>query len=139
MKKDKLKKFGEFIKEEFIMGPETAPETTPETTPDTETVPDEEPGERPSRPGITPTHIPSEEDAPLALLPEEEEGEYKGEILMRELAHKLNTTLNKNGYIEYGGKKINFYSETEKFHIDKKKFDKVDDVVNYLNNYGGDR
>ena len=30
------------------------------------------------------------------------------------------------------GKEINFYSETEKFHIGRKRFDDVKDVLNYL-------
>ena len=53
-----IKRFESFISEEFVMAdPETKPVTAPPTTtPDT----------RPSRPGVTPTTIPSEQDAPLA-------------------------------------------------------------------------
>ena len=32
----------------------------------------------------------------------------------------------------YNGEKINFYSETEKFHIGKRKFDTLEDVLKYL-------
>jgi hypothetical protein len=53
-----IKKYQRFV-EEFVMGTETKP-ATPITTPDTPTRP------RPTRPGITPTETPSEEDAPLA-------------------------------------------------------------------------
>ena len=53
-----IKKYQRFV-EEFVMDTETKP-STPITTPDTPTRP------RPTRPGITPTEIPSEEDAPLA-------------------------------------------------------------------------
>jgi len=53
-----IKKYQRFV-EEFVMDTETKP-STPITTPDTPTRP------RPTRPGITPTEVPSEEDAPLA-------------------------------------------------------------------------
>jgi hypothetical protein len=53
-----VKKFERFISEKFVMGsPETAPVETPTETP---TRP------RPTRPGIVPTEVPSEQDAPLA-------------------------------------------------------------------------
>ncbi len=57
-----IKKYQRFV-EEFVMGTETKP-STPITTPDTPTRP------RPTRPGITPTETPSEEDAPLAAAKE---------------------------------------------------------------------
>ena len=37
-----------------------------------------------------------------------------------------------NNEINYNGEKINFYSETEKFHIGKRKFDTLEDVLKYL-------
>jgi hypothetical protein len=52
-------------------------------------------------------------------VPEEEEYDYVGNKLMNDLAKKLGT-------------KINFYSETEKFHIGKRKFDTLEDVLKYL-------
>jgi hypothetical protein len=52
-----IKKYSRFV-EEFVAGPETKP--APTTTPAPTTKP------RPTRPGIAPTEIPSEEDAPLA-------------------------------------------------------------------------
>ena len=135
-----IKKYNQFVKginEEFEMGegqpaPVTRP-AEPTTTPDTPTRP------RPTRPGITPTEVPSEEDAPLAYgygdsndLPEEEGGEYQGQILLNQLANELGTEVDADGSINYEGKKINFYSETEKFHVDNKKFSTAEEVVAYL-------
>jgi len=63
---------------------------------------------------------------------EEEEGhEYEGTKLMKELSQKLGTEVVNNS-IEYNGKKINFFSETDSFHIDKKKFKTIDEVLEYL-------
>ena len=135
-----IKKYNQFVKginEEFEMGegqpaPITKP-AEPTTTPDTPTRP------RPTRPGITPTEVPSEEDAPLAYgygdsneLPEEEGGEYQGQMLLNQLANELGTEVDEDGSINYEGKKINFYSETEKFHVDNKKFSTAEEVVAYL-------
>jgi uncharacterized protein (DUF736 family) len=133
-----IKRYNQFVKginEEFEMGegqpsPITRP-AEPITTPGTPTRP------RPTRPGITPTEVPSEEDAPLGYgyndeLPEEEGGEYQGQILLDQLANELGTEVNADGSINYEGKKINFYSETEKFHVDNKKFSTVEEVINYL-------
>lgn len=133
-----IKKYNQFVKginEEFEMGegqpaPVTRP-AEPTTVPDTPTRP------RPTRPGITPTEVPSEEDAPLAYgynneLPEEEGGEYQGQILLNQLANELGTEVDADGSINYEGKKINFYSETEKFHVDNKKFSTPEEVVDYL-------
>jgi hypothetical protein len=135
-----IKKYNQFVKginEEFEMGegqpaPITKP-AEPTTTPDTPTRP------RPTRPGITPTEVPSEEDAPLAYgygegndLPEEEGGEYQGQMLLNQLANELGTEVDADGSVNYEGKKINFYSETEKFHVDGKKFSTVEEVVDYL-------
>ena len=124
-----IKRYNQFVKgvnEEFEMG-----EGPPTTTPDTPTRP------RPTRPGITPTEVPSEEDAPLAYgqgsdLPEEEGGEYMGQKMMADLASELDTEIGSDGSINYNGKKVNFYSETEMFHVDKKKFKTLEEVVDYL-------
>jgi len=63
---------------------------------------------------------------------EEEEGhQYKGTLLMNELAKKLGTKVT-NNFIDYKGSKINFFSEDEQFHIGNKKFKKVEDVLNFL-------
>jgi hypothetical protein len=63
---------------------------------------------------------------------EEEEGdEYKGTLLLKELAERLGSEV-VNNTIEYNGQKINYYSETEAFHVGKMKFDTVDEVVDHL-------
>lgn len=54
-----IKKFDSFLSEKLVAAAEPAPVTTPTPT-ITPTTP------KPSRPGITPTEVPSEEDAPLA-------------------------------------------------------------------------
>ena len=64
-------------------------------------------------------------------VPEEEEYDYVGNKLMNDLAKKLGTKV-VNNEINYNGEKINFYSETEKFHIGKRKFDTLEDVLKYL-------
>jgi hypothetical protein len=61
----------------------------------------------------------------------EEEDEYIGHKLLGELAKKLGTEV-VNNQINYDGKKINFYSETEMFHVDKKKFKTIDEVIDFL-------
>jgi hypothetical protein len=76
--------------------------------------------------------MPEVEEAPETELPEEEGGEYQGQILLNQLASELGTEVDADGSINYEGKKINFYSETEKFHVDGKKFSTVEEVVNYL-------
>ena len=54
-----IKKFDSFLSEKLVAAAEPAPVTTPTPT-ITPTTP------KPSRPGITPTEVPSEEDSPLA-------------------------------------------------------------------------
>jgi hypothetical protein len=62
----------------------------------------------------------------------EEEDTYLGEKLLQELADKLGTEV-QNNQIDYNGVKINFFSETEKFHIGSKKFSSVEEVLDFLN------
>ena len=81
---------------------------------------------------IADTETSEVEEAPEAELPEEEGGEYQGQILLNQLANELGTEVDTDGSINYEGKKINFFSETEKFHVDGKKFSTVEEVVNYL-------
>jgi hypothetical protein len=76
--------------------------------------------------------LPEVEEDPETVLPEEEGGEYQGQILLNQLANELGTEVDDDGSINYEGKKINFYSETEKFHVDNKKFSTAEEVVNYL-------
>jgi hypothetical protein len=78
-------------------------------------------------------NVPEEPIQELQEEEEEEEGsEYIGDQKMKELAKMLGTEKNQNGSIEYKGKEINFYSETEKFHVDNKKFNTAEEVVGYL-------
>jgi len=80
--------------------------------------------------------IDSDEETYIGNNMDEEEGEeegyeYKGTMLMKELANRLGEKVVNNS-IEYNGKKINYFSETEAFHVDKMKFETVDEVVDYL-------
>ncbi len=140
-----IKKYDQFVKsinEEFVGRDILAGEGEPSRSPsrparEVETAPgrpDVAPGQRPSRPSVVPGKSPSVEPAPLAEFSEEEEeaDEYVGSVKMRELASKLGVPYTEKG-IEYKGKKVNFFSETEKFHVDRKKFDDVAAVVDYLN------
>ena len=129
-----IKKYNQFVKginEEFEMGQgQPAPVTTPAeptTVPATPTRP------RPTRPGITPTEIPSEEDAPLAYHhgEEEEEGGDMYTAKLQELADILGVEVENNS-INYEGHKVIFPSETEMYHVDKKKFKTAEEVANYL-------
>lgn len=129
-----LKKFDSYIKEdlEMMAEPATKPSTTP--TPATPTV---EPGTKPER-RDRPTPIrrdrPAVEPDPQAKMKmdaTEEEGTYIGAEMLQNLADALGTEVMDNA-VEYEGKKVNFYSETEKFHVDKKKFATVQEVVDYL-------
>jgi hypothetical protein len=129
-----IKKYNQFVKtnEEFDLPsfdtkqspkrPERGVETMPGrpgTTPST----------RPSRPSVVPGKRPSEEDAPLAL---NDGDEYIGTGKMRELADSLPGSKLENGTLYYDDKEINFYSETEKIHIGRKRFDDVNDVLKFL-------
>jgi len=61
----------------------------------------------------------------------EEEGEYIGTTMLNKLAKALGTEV-VNNQINYEGQKINFYSETESFHIGNKKFKTVEEVLDFL-------
>jgi hypothetical protein len=62
---------------------------------------------------------------------EEEAYQYIGTQLMSELASKLGVEVS-NNEINYEGKKINYFSETECFHINGNKFDSIEEVIEYL-------
>lgn len=119
----KLKKYGEFVNEELTpFANEIDPEILVTTEEEIEPT-NKENGE-----------IKKEEPTDFVNLnaEEEEEGhQYHGTLKMKELAQRLNTEVI-NNEINFDGKKINFYSEDEKFHVDNKKFDSLDDVFNYL-------
>lgn len=57
--------------------------------------------------------------------------EYVGDKMMKDLSEKLGVDIVDNS-IDYNGKIINYFSETEKFHIGNMKFDDVDSVYEYL-------
>ena len=67
---------------------------------------------------------------------QEEGEEYEGTKLMKELADRIGAEVSDNNEIDFDGKKINFFSETDKFHIGGNQFDSVDDVVSYLSGEG---
>lgn len=63
---------------------------------------------------------------------EEEEYEYEGTKLMKELADKLGAKVENNS-INFDGKKIEYFSETGAFAIDRKgKYKTADEVVDKL-------
>lgn len=70
-------------------------------------------------------------DSTQSYLEEDDEDEYFGTKLLKELSDKLGTEVVDNKIV-YDGKTINFYSETEKFHIGNKKFSTPDEVIDYL-------
>ena len=119
----KLKKYNEYVKEELTpmtgeLEPLEVENEMPELDSELEVYQDE--NEMPD----------SISDSDMGA--EEEEGhEYEGNKLMSELAQKLGTEITNNS-IDYNGKKINFFSETESFHVDKKKFKTIDEVLAYL-------
>jgi hypothetical protein len=148
------------INEEFTAGPEQAPaptrrETETPTRPDT----DRPTAPRPTRPGVIPDDVPSEQDNPLAKNNPfdggdggfsdggsqefdgevEEEDPYIAKLKELAVALKLGEDVVQNNRIilkknpEDKGKEITFPSETGKFHVDRKKFDTVEQVVDYLN------
>lgn len=143
-----IKKYNQFvddkINEEFTAGPEQAP-ARPDTRPETPTRPDTDrpAAPRPTRPGVIPDDVPSEQDNPLAKNNpfdqefeggEEEEQEDVYSSRLKELADALGLESDavQNNKLEFDGKEIIFPSETEKFHVDRKKFDTVEQVVDYL-------
>lgn len=62
---------------------------------------------------------------------EEEGGQYIGQKMIGELADRIGGKVMDNAVL-FNGKKINFFSETEMFHVDGKKFKTVDEVIDYL-------
>ena len=62
----------------------------------------------------------------------EEEYEFQGEKMLDELANRLGVKV-ENNMINYNGKKIEFFSETEAFAIDRKgKYKTIDEVISKL-------
>jgi hypothetical protein len=63
---------------------------------------------------------------------EEEEGGDIFKMKLKELADLLGTDVMDNNTIEYDGKTIIFPSETEMFHVDRKKFKTAQEAYDYL-------
>ena len=55
------------------------------------------------------------------------------DYIIKDLAYKLGPdAILKGNSIKYNGVNINYYSETEKIHIGKKKFGTADEALEYL-------
>lgn len=104
IKMKKIKNFGSFVKENV-----------------------QEDIQRSTRVGYSP----DSEIKPIGQLPEVEESEYIGDRLLKELAEKTGGVLEGNTVI-IDNKKVDFFSETESFHVDGEKFKTVDEVINHL-------
>lgn len=65
---------------------------------------------------------------------EEEAGDYHGSLGMKKIAKALGENLQGNEIV-HDGHKINFFSETEMYHIDRKKFKTPEEVIEYLNSH----
>ena len=130
-----LKKFDSYVKEDLDTMAEPATKPAPSTTPVVEPGTKPERRDRPSpirrdRPAVEP-----DPQAKRKFDATEEEGTYIGTQMLKDLADALGVEVMDNA-VEYEDKTINFFSETEKFHVDKKKFATVEEVVDYLT--GGD-
>ena len=131
-----IRRYNDFVKgkvnEDLTMAePRRSTErTTPEVMPGIT----EKPGVMP----ITPSPIRRERTSPvpapakMEVEQEEEEGGDKYKKIITDLAAQLGTEVSEDGTIDYNGQKINFYSETDMFHVGKKKFKTADEVVSYL-------
>jgi hypothetical protein len=132
-----VRKFDDFVKNRKIQE-NTEPIATPESEMETEEgteATEEMEMEDPNN--IIDT--PAEEEAPHEMEdePEEEGGEYEGTVKLKQLSEMLGVPV-QNNEINYNGHTINFYSETEKLHVDekdpkkRKKFDNPEQVMEYL-------
>lgn len=65
---------------------------------------------------------------------EEEAGEYHGSQGMKKIAQALGEELHGNEIL-HDGHKINFFSETEMYHVDRKKFKTPQEVIDFLNSH----
>jgi len=65
---------------------------------------------------------------------EEEAGDYHGSVGMKKIAKALGGELQGNE-IMHDGHKINFFSETEMYHVDRKKFKTPEEVIGFMKNH----
>lgn len=77
---------------------------------------------------------PTEPEMEMSGEEEEEAGDYHGSVGMKKIAQSLGEELQGNE-IMHDGHKINFFSETEMYHVDKKKFKTPEEVISFLNNH----
>jgi hypothetical protein len=77
---------------------------------------------------------PTEPEMGMSGEEEEEAGDYHGSIGMKKIAQALGEEMMGNE-IMHDGHKINFFSETEMYHIDKKKFKTPEEVIKYMDNH----
>ena len=77
---------------------------------------------------------PTEPEMEMSGEEEEEAGDYHGSVGMKKIAQALGEEMQGNE-IMHDGHKINFFSETEMYHIDKKKFKTPEEVIKYMNNH----
>jgi hypothetical protein len=77
---------------------------------------------------------PTEPEMEMSGEEEEEAGDYHGSVGMKKIAQALGEELQGNE-IMHDGHKINFFSETEMYHIDKKKFKSAEEVIDFMKNH----
>jgi len=77
---------------------------------------------------------PTEPEVEMSGEEEEEAGDYHGSVGMGKIAKALGEELQGNE-IMHDGHKINFFSETEMYHVDKKKFKTAEEVISFLNSH----
>ena len=121
----KLKKYNQYIKEELApMSAEAENDMTGEVEGEIVGQDDDIMGDDASTPPVNDMN--DQEEG------EEEEYEYEGTKLMKELADKLGVKVENNS-INFDGKKIEYFSETGAFAIDRKgKYKTADEVVDKL-------
>lgn len=127
----KLKRYDDFLKEDLTPMAGDVEDFT-EEGPEVEEIPEVEPEMAPPIEDRTVNGLlPSEEMEPEEMEPEEEY-QFQGSQLLEDLANRLGVKV-ENNQINYNGKKIEYFSETEAFAIDRKgKYKTVDEVVSQL-------
>lgn len=123
----KLKKYNQYIKEDLTpMSAEAENDMTGEIEGERKVGQDDElMDDAATPPGNNMNDVQGEEG-------EEEEYEYEGTKLMKELADKLGAKVENNS-INFDGKKIEYFSETGAFAINRKgKYKTADEVVDKL-------
>ena len=86
-------------------------------------------------PSMPEKEMPESEIEPVEMSGEEEEsGDYHGSVGMEKIANALGEKIQGNE-IMHDGHKINFFSETEMYHVDKKKFKTPEEVIDFMKNH----